>query len=148
MVIFCFNKYETREANSNNLINVRKYNVEVDKDLKVKYELIDNIDLLCLESFLGGYITTEKNVVKDETLENIIPLDLTKVKSSKVKVTDNDNIYIIIDTEDKIVIDAIDNYFAEIYPNYQQVKYHNFTIYLSNGNSDFNLKNDLKYVCK
>ncbi len=138
----------TYEVNSNNLINVRKYNVEVDKDLKVKYELIDNIDLLCLESFLDGYIISESNTIKDEKLSNIIAVNLSNVKNSLVKVTNNDNIYIIIDTEDKIVIDALTNYFAEIYPNYQQGKYHNFNIYLSNGNSDFNLKNDLKGICQ
>ena len=138
----------TYDGNSNNLINIRKYNVEVDKDLKVKYELIDNVDLLCLESFLGGYITTEKNTVKDKKLSNVIAADLSNVKNSIVKVTDNDDIYIIIDTKDNNVLNALDNYFTEIYPNYQKVKYHNLYIYLSNGNSDFNLKNDLKGICQ
>ena len=136
------------DSNTEELIDKREYKIVVDKDLKVNYELIDYVDMTCLENFLGGYITSEKNVVKDETLENVVSLDLTKVKSSKVKVTDNDNIYIIIDALDPNIFDILDDYFQEIYPNYQKAKYHNFTIYLSNDNSDFNLENDLKDVCK
>lgn len=136
------------DSDTEELIDKREYKIVVDKDLKVKYELIDNIDMTCLESFLGGYITTEKNTVKDEQLSNIIAVDLSNVKNSLVKVTNNDDIYIIIDTEDNNVFDALDNYFNEIYPNYQKVEYHNLYIYLSNGLNDFNLKNDLKDACK
>lgn len=136
------------DSNTEELIDKREYKIVVDKDLNVNYELIDSVDMTCLESFLGAYITTEKNTVKNEKLSNIIAIDLSNVKNSIVKVTDNDDIYIIIDTEDNNVLNALDKYFNEIYPNYQKVKYHNLYIYLSNGLNDFNLKNDLKDACK
>ena len=113
----------------------------------MKYE-VSFTKLNCLNNILESYIASEKNKVTNRKLEDIVNINLTKIKSYTVKTTDNGNIYIVIDALDENILKEIDNYFNQNYSNYQTVKFNNYNIYLFNGNTDFNLQNDLKDACK
>lgn len=102
----------------------------------------------CLENILGGYITSEKIIPKEISLNDIIKVDAEKIEYSKVKITDNGLIYAIIKTNDENIIKTVDDYFTKKYNGYKKTKFdNNYLIYVYNKNTDFNLDNDLK-VCK
>ena len=104
-------------------------------------------DTSCLENILGGYITTEILIPEEKSLEEFIAFDKSKVKNSKVKITKNLGIYVIIETEDEEVLKKLDSYFKEKYQGYQKTGIEKYTCYVYNGHNDFNLKEDLK-VCE
>ncbi len=141
-IYITFKNYENNEV-----IDAYEYNVSIDNELNVKYE-VSFTKLNCLNNILESYIASEKNKVTNRKLEDIVNINLTKIKSYTVKTTDNGNIYIVIDALDENILKEIDNYFNQNYSNYQTVKFNNYNIYLFNGNTDFNLQNDLKDACK
>lgn len=102
----------------------------------------------CLESVLGGYITSEKIIPKEILLNEIINVDIDKVEYSKVKITDNGLIYVIVKTSDEKTIEVVGDYFNKKYNSYQSSKTNDgYYIYLYNGYNDFNLDDDLE-ICK
>lgn len=114
----------------------------MDKDDYIKNNISSKIN--CIESLLGGYITSEVNEPREISLNDIIEVDMTKLEYSKVKVTDNDLIYIIISTNDNEIINNLNNYFNEKYSGYQkEIVDNNYYIYVYNGSNDFNLNKDL-----
>ena len=139
-IYITFKNAETKE-----IIYYYEYSISIDKDLNVKYE-ISFTKLKCLNNILEGYIVSEKNKVKNIQLDDIITIDLTKIRNYTAKVTDNGNIYVIVDALDENILNRINNYFKANYKDYKYLKVETYSIYIYNGLEDFNLEEDLK-IC-
>lgn len=104
-------------------------------------------DASCLESLLGGYITSEIIIPKEISIDSIINVNVDNIEYSKVKVTNNGWIYVIIKTKDNNIISNLDKHFNQNYNGYLKTKvtdeYH---VYIYNGVNDFNL-DEILYTC-
>lgn len=99
----------------------------------------------CLETLLGGYITSEIIIPKEISIENIINVNIDNIEYFKVKITDNGLIYTIIKTNDNNIINNLDNYFNQNYNGYLKTKVNDeYHVYIYNGVNDFNLDEILK----
>ena len=106
------------------------------------------LDETCLESLLGGYITSEMNTLKDKNITDLIEVDMQKIQYSKVKITDNGFLYAIVKTDDSIVETNLDKYFIENYSGYKKVNFDkNYLVYLYNKDTSINLEEELK-ICQ
>ena len=102
----------------------------------------------CIESTLGGYITSELITPYEIELTDLIDVDMSKVNYSKVKMTDNGFIYVVLDTKDENIKNALKNYMNENYEDYKYTVYkYKYLIYVSNKSNNFNLDNDLGVLC-
>lgn len=101
----------------------------------------------CFENLLGGYITSEFIIPKEGMLSDIIKVDMEKVDYSKVKITDNGLIYVMVKTSDTGIEQDLDTYFNRNYNGYQKANFPNdYFVYVYNGLGGFHLEEDLK-VC-
>jgi len=97
-------------------------------------------DVSCLESLLGGYITSEIIIPKEVSIDSIIDVNVDNIEYSKVKVTNNGLIYVIVKTKDNNIISDLDNHFNQNYNGYLKTKVNNeYHVYIYNGVNDFNL---------
>lgn len=97
-------------------------------------------DASCLESLLGGYITSEMIIPSEVSIDSIINIDINNIEYSKVKITNNGWIYLIIKTKDNNIISNLDEHFNQNYNGYQKSKTTDgYYIYIYNGFNDFTL---------
>ena len=97
-------------------------------------------DASCLESLLGGYITSEIIIPNEIPIDSIINVDINNINYSKVKITNNGWIYVIIKTEDNNIIMNLDKYFNQNYNGYLKTNVNDeYYVYIYNGVNDFNL---------
>lgn len=126
-----------------------KTRVICDVDILIIKQAFDKIDIDkedCLKNLLSGFITSEKIIPKEVDLKDIIGIDKSNVEYSKVKITDNGLIYVIIKTDDNSIINTLDMYFNLNYKGYQKSNFDEYLIYVYNGNNDYNLNEELS-VC-
>lgn len=136
-------KFKENIINSDNIIFVNA------KDYKDNnyYESVkeENINK-CLNSVLGGYISTEESIIKEELLSNIIDISNYDIEYFKVYKT-QDNIYVIAKSNDSID-EQLDEYFKSTYEKYTKVKIQDYYIYLYNNNIENDLQEELNFCFK
>ena len=102
----------------------------------------NNVLLNCFKNKVEAYITSEKNIAKEEELENLIAYDKNNVEYSYVRKSEI-GIYVILETTDDEIIQELDNYFRKEYKGYQTTTKNEYKIYVYNNLNDFDLENDL-----
>ena len=100
------------------------------------------LNLECLKSSLGGYITTEKEEPEEESLANLITYDDNSLEYSYI-MKSKVGIYAILKTNDNTIVKDLDNYFTKEYPGYKSITSNDYKIYVYNERNDFNLDNDI-----
>ena len=101
----------------------------------------NNALLNCFKSKVEAYITSEKNVPKEEKLENLIAYEKNNVEYSYVRKSEI-GIYVILKTTDDKIIQELDKYFEKEYEGYQTAINNDYKIYVYNNLNDFDLEND------
>lgn len=118
----------------------------------IKIELLNdrnNLNVSCLETYIGSSITSNTVEPKEINLGDIIDYDISKVNYSKVKITDNGWIYAIVKTQDDVVVNELNNYFNNNYKGYKSATtLDNTHIYIYNGSTIFDLNNIIKICIK
>ena len=60
---------------------------------------------------MADYITSEIIIPQEVSIDNIIDVNVDNIEYSKVKVTNNGLIYVIIKTKDNNIISDLDKHF-------------------------------------
>lgn len=96
------------------------------------------IDRSHLESTIGGLIASQSgyDIIK---IEELINIDTSKIKYSKVMKNGIEGIALLIVTKDKDIINEINDYFKTNYKGYKKGKIEDTHVYVYNGYDDFNL---------
>ncbi|MFR5856958.1 MAG: hypothetical protein ACLUFU_04010 [Bacilli bacterium] len=136
------------EALNNKTITINDldlYNIEYLKQNKSQDN--ENNIVLCLNSLLGGYISSEKDEIKEMKISDIIDINLTNVDYSFIGESEY-GIYAILKTDDNSIIQELDKYFDQKYDSYQSVNYNEYRIYAYNKINDFDLNENLNQCFK
>lgn len=150
MIVIYENGYEetVKYALNNKSITIDDldlYNIEY---LKQEKNLDDENNLiLCLNSLLGGYISSEKDDIKELDINDIIDISLINIDYSFIGESEY-GIYAILKNADNNIIQKIDKYFDEKYDSYQSVNYKDYKVYVYNKTNDFDLNEDLNKCFK